>query len=100
VASFQFFVDDTPLVTTTADGGQLGTAAVGWNPTEPGTYTVGARGVENQGNAGSEATSVVTVGRMREASPTPPAEPGEGEIVFLVQPDLVFPGGAAYCIGW
>jgi hypothetical protein len=95
VASFQFFVDDTPLVSTTAEGGRLGTATVEWNPTEPGTYTVGARGVDNQGNAGSEATSVITVGELPQASPTPIAEPAEGEIIFLVDPDVVAPGGCA-----
>ena len=95
VASFQFFVDDAPLVTTTADGGRLGTAMVEWNPTAPGTYTIRARGVDNQGNAGSDATSVVTVGELPQASPTPAAESGEGEIILVVEPDVVPPGGCA-----
>ncbi|MGB9299011.1 MAG: Ig-like domain-containing protein, partial [Anaerolineae bacterium] len=75
VASFQFFVDDAPLVTASADGGRLGTATVEWNPTEPGTYTIRARGVDSQGNAGSDATSVVTVGEMPQTSPTPSLAP-------------------------
>lgn len=75
VASFQFYVDETALVTTSAEGGRLGTATVEWNPTEPGTYTIRAQGIDNQGNPGSEATSVVTVGELPQASPTPSQGP-------------------------
>jgi hypothetical protein len=80
VASFQFFVDDAPLVTTSADGGRLGTATVEWSPTEPGTYTIGAQGIDSQGNLGSEATSIITVGELPQVSPTvsPPPEPTPG----------------------
>lgn len=77
VASFQFFVDDDPLVTASADGGRLGTAMVEWNPTAPGTYTIRARGVDTAGNVGSEAISVVTVGGLPQASPTPSLAPEE-----------------------
>jgi len=103
VASFQFFVDDAPLVTTSADGGRLGTATVEWNPTEPGTYTVRARGVDNQGNAGSDATSVVTVGQVLTPSPPPsvapeepPVEPpGEVQITFTADRTSLSPGECA-----
>jgi hypothetical protein len=101
VASFQFFVDDAPLVTTSADGGRLGTAMVEWNPSAPGTYTIRARGVDSQGNAGSDATSVVTVGELPEASPTvapeePPVEPpGEVQINFTADRTNLAPGECA-----
>jgi hypothetical protein len=75
VASIQFFVDEDPLVTASAEGGRLGTAMVEWNPAEPGTYTISARGVDSQGNVGSEATSTVTVGELPQASPTVPLAP-------------------------
>jgi hypothetical protein len=82
VATFEFFVDDAPLVSATADGGRLGMAMVEWNPTAPGTYTIRAQGIDNQGNAGSDAISVITVGQVQTPSPTasvppeiPPVEP-------------------------
>ncbi|MDH4207544.1 MAG: Ig-like domain-containing protein [Anaerolineae bacterium] len=78
VASFQFFVDDAPLVTASAEGGRLGTAMVEWNPTTPGTYTIRAQGVDAQGNAGSNAISIITVGEMPQASPTVPSPPEPG----------------------
>jgi hypothetical protein len=96
VASFEFFIDQDPLATTPADGGRLGEATVGWTPTQAGTYTVRASAVDSAGNAGSEATSVVTVGEITEASPTLPAEPvEEGEVVFIVAPEVIPPGGCA-----
>ncbi len=91
VASFEFFVDDDPLVTAPAAGGRLGEATVGWTPTEPGTYTIRARGIDTQGNPGSDATSVVTVGELPTASP---AAEG-GEIIFLVEPEAIPAGGCA-----
>jgi hypothetical protein len=101
VASFQFFVDDTPLVTISADGGRLGTAMVEWNPSQPGTYTIRARGVDNQGNAGSDATAVITVGELPQASPTAaPEEPlvepqGEVQISFTADHTNLSPGECA-----
>jgi hypothetical protein len=88
VASIQFFVDDDPLVTASAEGGRLGTAMVEWNPAEPGTYIISARGVDSQGNVGSEATSTITVGELPQASPTlppapEPATPGPGAEVSV-----------------
>jgi hypothetical protein len=95
VTSFQFFVDDAPLVTTPADGERLGQATVEWTPTEPGVYTIRARGIDAQGNVGSEATSVVTIGELQQASPTVAAEPDSGQILFIVDPDEVPAGGCA-----
>ncbi len=96
VASFEFFIDQDPLVDVSAAGGRLGEAAVEWTPTEPGTYTVRARATDSAGNVGSEATSVVTVGDMPEASPTLPPELSEdGELVFFVEPDMIPPGACA-----
>jgi hypothetical protein len=96
VASFEFFIDQDPLLNASAAGGRLGEAAVEWTPTEPGIYTVGARATDSAGNVGSEAISVITVGDLPEASPTLPPEPSEeGEIVFFVEPDVVPPGGCA-----
>jgi hypothetical protein len=99
VASFEFFVNEAPLVTASADGGRLGQAMVEWNPTEPGTYTIRARGIDSQGNVGSDAISVVTVGRMPEPSPTVPPGPEEGEIIFLVEPEAI-PAGACAVLYW
>jgi hypothetical protein len=90
VASFEFFVDEESLATVPADGGRLAHATAGWNPTEPGTYTVRARATDSAGNTGSEATAVVAVGELPQVSPTPslapeatPAGPGpEVQISF------------------
>jgi PKD repeat protein len=95
VASFEFFIDGDPLATASATGGRLGEATAGWSPTAPGTYTVGARATDSAGNLGSEATSVVTVGEVATPSPTVPPEPGESEILFLVDPELITPGACA-----
>jgi len=95
VASFEFSIDEDPLATVPASGGRLGDATAGWTPTEPGTYTVRARATDSAGNVGSEATSVVTVGELPTPSPTVPAERDEGEILFLVEPELIAPGACA-----
>jgi hypothetical protein len=95
VASFEFFVDEDSLATVPADGGRLGEATAGWNPTEPGTYTVRARATDSAGNTGSEATAVVKVGEVQEPFPTPLPEPSEGEMVFFVEPELIPPGACA-----
>ncbi len=95
VASFEFTIDDTPLATAPASGGRLGEATAGWTPMEPGTYTVRARAIDSQGNAGFEATSVVTVGELPEASPTAPPEPEGMEIIFFADPDAIPAGGCA-----
>ncbi len=99
VVTFEFFVNDAPLVAPSADGGRLGQAMVEWNPTEPGTYTIRARGIDSQGNRGSEAISVVTVGQMLESSPTAPPGPEGGEIAFLVEPEAI-PAGACAVLHW
>jgi hypothetical protein len=71
VSGFEFYVDGTILVSASAGGGELEHATVGWNPTRPGVYTVGARATDGQGNVGAEARAVVTVGEV--ASPPPPS---------------------------
>lgn len=75
VGSFEFFVDDVLLVTVPAAGGLLEQATAGWTPTEPGTYTVRARGIDSQGSVGSEASSVVVVGELAEPTPSPTYAP-------------------------
>lgn len=95
VASFEFYVDETSLVTASAGGGRLADATVEWNPTEPGTYTIRARAIDSQGNAGSYATSVVTVGLLPTPSPTLSLPPEEGEIIFFVEPDAIRAGECA-----
>jgi len=77
VASIEFFVDETSLTTASAGGGRLADATVEWNPTEPATYTVRARATDSQGNPGSDATSVVTVGQVLAPSPPPTVAPEE-----------------------
>jgi hypothetical protein len=95
VVSFEFFIDQELLATAPAGGGRLEDATVGWSPTEPGTYTVRARATDSAGNLGSEATSVVTVGEVLTPSPAVPPEQDEGEIVFVVEPELIPPGACA-----
>jgi len=75
VSSFEFFVDDDPLVTITAEGFRLCEATAAWNPTEPGTYIVRARAADPQGNVGPEASSSVTIGELAQAKPTPTSSP-------------------------
>lgn len=99
VASFEFFVNETPLVAASADGGRLAQAVVEWNPTEPGSYTIRARGIDSDGNVGSEAISVVTVGRMPTPSPTAQLAPEEGEIIFFVEPEAI-PAGDCAVLRW
>ena len=97
VASFEFFIDQGSLATVAAAGGRLGEATVEWTPTEPGTYTVGARATDSAGNVGSEATSVITVGDFPEASTVLPPEPvEEGVVVFIVEPDVIPPRACAF----
>jgi len=70
VASLEFYVDGTILVSAPAGGGVLEHATVGWNPSGPGVYTIGVQATDSQGTVGPEARSVVTVGEV--ASPSPP----------------------------
>jgi hypothetical protein len=70
VTSLEFYVNGALLVRSPAAGGMLADATVGWNPTTPGVYTIRAVATDAKGNVGSEATAVVTVGRV-EGSPTP-----------------------------
>ncbi|MCJ7529852.1 MAG: hypothetical protein MUO64_02315 [Anaerolineales bacterium] len=72
---FEFFIDQQSLVSVIASGGRFGEANVEWQPPAPGTYTVHVRAVDNQGNAGPDAISVVTIGEIVSqptiATPTP-----------------------------
>ncbi|TKJ30500.1 MAG: hypothetical protein CEE40_04695 [Chloroflexi bacterium B3_Chlor] len=95
VASIEFFIDETSLTTASADGGRLADAMVEWNPTEPGHYTVRARATDSQGNVGSDATSVVTVGLLPTPSATAPPAPDESEMLFFVEPEAIPVGGCA-----
>ncbi len=90
VGSFEFFVDDALLVTVPAAGGLLEQATAGWTPTEPGTYTIRARGVDSQGSVGSEASSVVVVGELAEPTPSPTnAAPPVGPTSSPMPPTLM-----------
>ena len=71
VATLEFFVDDVSLGSVPGGGGRLGEASVEWNPTAAGTYTVRARAIDAEGNVGPEDSSVVVVGELALASPTP-----------------------------
>ena len=73
VASLEFYVDGTILVSAPSGGGVLEHATVGWNPGRPGVYTVSAKATDSQGNVGAEATAVVTVGEVVSPSPTVPS---------------------------
>ncbi len=75
VASFEFFVGDTSLVSVPAEGFRLCEATAAWNPAAPGTYNIHARATDSQGNVGPYATSTVTVGQLSLASPTPTSSP-------------------------
>jgi len=66
---FEFFIDQQSLVSVTAGGGRFGEASVEWAPSAPGTYTVHVRAVDNQGNAGPDAISVVTIGEIVSQPP-------------------------------
>ncbi|NOY98282.1 MAG: SH3 domain-containing protein [Chloroflexi bacterium] len=74
VASFEFYVNDTLLSSVSGSGGRLSEASIEWTPPGAGTYTVKARAVDTGGNAGSYATSVITVdGKLTQHTPTPDA---------------------------
>jgi len=75
VASLEFFVDDTPLVSVPTEGFRLCEATAAWNPTEPGVYKIYARATDPQGNVGPYATSMVTVGQLSLATPIPTSSP-------------------------
>jgi hypothetical protein len=70
VASLEFYVDGTLLVSSPSGGGVLEHSTVGWNPSRPGVYTVSTRATDGQGNVGAAAKAVVTVGEV--ASPSSP----------------------------
>jgi hypothetical protein len=118
VASFEFYVDGTLLARVpsgpparhpgpyaTSPGASrsasyLGDATVGWNPTEPGVYTITVRAIDSRGNVGAEAISVVTVGQLPTPSlPALVAPPEEGEIIFLVEPEAI-PVGECAMLRW
>lgn len=87
VTSIEFFVDEELLATAPATGGRLGVASVGWTPSQPGTYTIRARGIDTQGNCGCECTSVVTVGDLETATPSPKAPQFLGELQISFSAD-------------
>ncbi|NIN67089.1 MAG: hypothetical protein GTO63_20820 [Anaerolineae bacterium] len=81
VASLEFYVGSTLLAHVPMGGGVLENKTVGWNPSAPGVYTIGARATDSQGNTGPESTAVVTVGELGDSpTPSPTALPTE-EIV-------------------
>jgi len=70
VAGIEFYANDQLLASVSADGGRLGWAEYEWTPPEPGTYLVGARGIDNNGTAGALATSRVTISGTVTLTPT------------------------------
>jgi len=67
ISKIEFFIDDALLSTVDSDGSRLSEALIEWTPTEPGVYTVKARGIDKEGNTGSPATAVVIVEKELQA---------------------------------
>lgn len=84
VASLEFSIDDQLIHAVNAGGGRLGQAAVQWEPPGPGTYTFSVRGVDNAGQTGNAASSILIVGEQgqlasSEGQPEEPQEPAATE---------------------
>jgi hypothetical protein len=62
VASFEFSVDGQPIQSFPAGGARLETRTFEWSPPGPAVYLIEVRALDTNGNAGSTATSLITVG--------------------------------------
>lgn len=72
ITMFEFYIDDTLLSSLSANGGRLSEAAIEWTPPGPGTYSVKARAININGDAGGYAISVITINdAMTSLTPTP-----------------------------
>jgi len=69
VASIEFTVNHEIIVTVPADGKRMESRRIEWSPPGPGTYLIGARGIDNNGAPGALATSLVTVAETGAAPP-------------------------------
>ncbi len=77
VSAIKFYVGESLLQTVSASGGRLGEARIEWMPPGPGTYLIGASGVDNQGNNGSKAVAQISVGEVQiTVTPAPVIEQG------------------------
>jgi uncharacterized protein YraI len=83
VRRFEFFIDQQSLMSVTAGGGRFGEAIVEWQPPAPGTYTVHVRALDNQGNAGPDAISVVTIGGIVSQPPFTTISPSPAPAIQL-----------------
>lgn len=101
IAQFEFFANDTPLVTFDSDGRRLGEAIIEWTPPEPGVYRIDVRAIDSNGNVGSKATVIVTVGGGMIATQTPPLILAETATTFAQPVDTETPapgsGGSSQC---
>ena len=80
VASIEFYANDQLIAAVNTGGARLTTAEIEWTPPGPGTYLIGARGVNNNGSAGTTATSLVSVSgdvvaMPKEEETAPPNDP-------------------------
>lgn len=61
VSTFEIYLDDELVQTLSAGGGRLGEASWQWNPSQPGEFTIRVVPIDNQGNRGEEAKTVVVI---------------------------------------
>jgi hypothetical protein len=87
ISAMLFYVDGELVADIPCSRAQLGEAIFRWNPTEAGTYTISAVGVDTLSRRGSTASAVITVGEIAPLesllspdtevdTPTPTPEPG------------------------
>lgn len=75
VASIEFFLSEELLGAVGVGGGRLGEASLEWAPPGPGVYDIIVRAIDNQGNYGSQASALITVGDIpATVAPTPVPE--------------------------
>ena len=105
VGSIEFYANDLFLSSVNGNGGRFSEASIEWTPPGAGTYTVKARAVDSDGNAGGDATSVVIIdAAMSLLNPTSAATPTASATVDtdplcrleqLVAPELLEPTDGA-----
>lgn len=71
VATFKFYVNDQNIMSAETQGhNRLETMQIQWTPPGPGTYLIKAQGFDNNGNAGTLATSWVIISGSAAPAPT------------------------------
>jgi hypothetical protein len=73
VVSIEFFVNGDEINSVGVGGSKLEDATVEWNPPQPGRYRLEVRGVDGDGDAGSHAAAVITVGESPQATTVTPS---------------------------